>query len=398
MQNITEHYLDNSSTTKPSETALAAMNSAALVWGNPSSTHTPGMEAASLLRDSRISVSRALGIQRFAQDRLVFTSSGTEANNIAMLGCARAKNRTKNGGLSGVIIISDGEHPSIANPAALLENEGYTVVKIPTRRGVLDLGALAAVLKNAPAPVIFAAFMLVNNETGAVYDVKSAAAMVKSAYPDAVVHCDAVQGFMKMKFTPYSLGVDSLTVSAHKIHATRGAAALFISSEVIKRKNIVPVMPGGGQEGGFRSGTENLCAVSAFAAACNEEKENFDKNRETVRALRDALDARLCRINGITYNKPEGDCLPDICNIILPGVRSETMLNFLSGRRIYISAGSACSASSKKKSAALTAFGTPDDNIDSSVRISLSHTNNIDDINALADALEDGISTLQKKK
>ena len=394
-----EHYLDNSATTMPSAAAKDAIIAATGVWGNPSSVHSHGQRAASLLKESRAKVAKALGLQRFSKDMLIFTSCGTESNNIAMLGCARAKKRTPNErGFLGTVIISQGEHPSVDNPASLLEKEGYCVIRIPTFGGKIDTLALDDALKNAPAPVVFASFMLVNNETGAIYDVKSAASMVKRSYPDAVVHCDAVQGFMKLRFTPATLGVDALTVSAHKIHAPRGAAALFISAEVIKRKNIVPVMPGGGQENGFRSGTENLISISAFAAAAEDGAAHFDENTAKVSALRDYLDAQLSeKCPSLRYNKPD-KYLPNICSIILPSIKSETMLNYLSGRGVYVSAGSACSAYSKKKSGALEAFGTSPADADCTLRISLSYMNNEEDIDALVSGLSDGIASLQRKK
>ena len=178
---MTEHYFDQSATTRPSDAAMAAVTSAA--WGNPSSVHAVGQRAANELREARAAVGRTLGMPRFSQDRLIFTSCGTEANNIALLGCARAKRRDP--ARPGTVILSAGEHPSLENPAALLEKEGYAVVRVPTAGGVLDLGFLETALAEASAPVIFAGFMLVNNETGAVYDVKSAAALVKRRFPDA---------------------------------------------------------------------------------------------------------------------------------------------------------------------------------------------------------------------
>lgn len=394
-----EHYFDNSATTKPSAVAMAALVNAAEAWGNPSSVHSHGQRAAAVLKDSRSKLSKALGLQRFSKDMILFTSCGTESNNIAILGCARSKKRTPNGqGLLGTIIITAGEHPSIDNPATLLEKEGYAVVRIPTAGGEIDMDALNNALDTAPAPVIFASFMLVNNETGAIYDVKRAASLVKMKYPDATVHCDAVQGFMKLRFTPATLGVDALTVSAHKIHAPRGAAALFISAETVKRKNIVPVMPGGGQESGFRSGTENLLSIAAFAAAAEEGAANFDENTARVKALRAYLEDQLAeKCPELRYNKP-ANCLPNICSVILPSIKSETMLNYLSGRGVYVSAGSACSAYSKKKSGALEAFGTTAADADSTLRISLSYTNTEEDIDALVEGLAEGIKGLQKKR
>ncbi len=391
---IMEHYLDNSATTKPAECALLAMNRAALVWGNPSSVHHLGQEAASLLRESRKTVAKALGVPFFGGDKIIFTASGTEANNIALLGCAAAKKR--NPSAPGTVLLSAGEHPSIDAPANLLAGQGYDVVRIPTRGGVLDMDFLKTAVQEAKSPVVFAAFMLVNNETGAIYHVKEAARAVKAKYPDAVVHCDAVQAFMKLKFTPSALGVDTLTVSAHKIHAIRGAAALYISAETIKRKNVVAVMPGGGQENGFRSGTENLCSIAAFAAAAEEGMRNFDENLAAVEGLRRLLEEKLDGMD-VRLNRPT-ESLPHIVSLTVRGIRSETLLNYLSGRGVYVSAGSACSANSKKKSEALTAFGLETEDIDSTIRVSLSHMNTEDDIVALCEGLALGIASLQRKE
>lgn len=393
------HYLDNSATTQPCDAAVNALNEALALWGNPSSVHHLGKTSADALAAYRRTVAKTLGLPRFSPDKLLFTSCGTESNNIAMLGCAAAKKRTPNAdGILGTILLSDGEHPSIDNPAKRLADQGYAVVRIPTKSGVLDLDFLKNTLetaKKSAAPVIFAAFMLVNNETGAVYDVKAASTLTKRYFPDAVVHCDAVQGYLKLRFTPTALGADTISVSAHKIHAPRGAAALYISGEVIRRKNIVPVMPGGGQEDGFRSGTENLLSIAAFAAAAESGYANGEENRKTAADLRAYLNERLAEL-AVVQNKPEKQ-LPNIASIVVPGVRSETMLNHLSAREVYVSAGSACSAHSKKKSDALTAFGVEDDRIDSTIRVSLSHTNTRGDIDALIEGLRTGIAELQKK-
>ena len=394
---MNEHYLDNAATTEPSEAALAAMTEALRDWGNPSSVHSLGRAAAKRLSDCRTAAARALGLPRYSADRLIFTSCGTESNNIALLGCARAKKRDPES--PGTVLLSAGEHPSLDGPASLLEGEGFTVVRIPTAGGALDLDCLSGALEKAKAeasPVIFAGFMLVNNETGALYDVRSAFSLVKRAFPDAVTHCDAVQGFMKVPFTPASLGADTLTVSAHKIHAPRGAALLYLSAETVKRKNVVAVMPGGGQEGGWRSGTENLPAIAAFAAAAAEGRRSFDEDVRKVEALRARLDERMAAL-GIPENRPQNS-IPHIASIVVPRLRSETVLNALSGQGIYVSAGSACSAHSKKKSAALLAFGVSPDEADSTLRVSLSHTNEQEDVDALADALGEIRNTLQKKR
>lgn len=399
------YYLDNSATTKPCDAAVRAMTDALELWGNPSSVHHLGCAAADALSAARRTVARTLGVPRFSQDRIIFTSCGTESNNIALLGCVLAKKRCRNcDGVYGTVILSDGEHPSLDNPAKRLGENGYNIVRIPTVGGVLDMDALDNALeeaKAAAAPVIFAGFMLVNNETGAIYDVRSASALVKRSFPNALVHCDAVQGYLKLRFTPTSLGADTLSVSAHKIHAPRGAAALYVSGDMIKRRNVTSVMPGGGQEGGFRSGTENIIAISAFAAAAEYGFTNADENRDTVSALRSYLNERLAELRelGVEQNVPTegGTQLDNIASVVVSGVRSETMLNYLSAREVYVSAGSACSAHSAKKSEALTAFGVADDRIDSTIRVSLSYTNTREDIDALCEGIRSGMHELQKR-
>ncbi len=392
------HYLDNAATTEVCREAKEALAAAVDVFGNPSSTHKAGAEASRLLSRCRETVSDALGIRRGSGDALVFTASGTEANCTAVIGAYRSKKRKGDG--SEWALVGDGEHPSVERAAASLAADGCRVEKIPTAGGVLDTARLEEVLsecERSGGAVVLAAFMLVNNETGAIYDVTAASAAVKRRFPDAVVHCDAVQGFGKIRFTPYSLGADTLSVSAHKIHAPRGAGALFVSAETVKRKNIAPILPGGGQEGGLRSGTENLISIAAFAAAAEAAKDGFDKNREKVSGLRGRLEEGLSALapSGVEVKRP---AVPSdaIVNLTLPGIRSETMLNYLSGRGICVSAGSACSSYSKKKSDALAAFGATDAEIDSSIRVSISHTNTEDDIDAFIAALNDGVKVLRR--
>ena len=386
------HYLDNSATTEPSPIAKKAALEALEAYGNPSSVYSLGVASRRLLEASREKVAAALGIRRLNGAAIVFTASGTEANCLSILGFHAAKNRKK-GDSYPTVLVGDGEHPSVAGAMERLREVGYDVVTVPTVGGELDFDVIGKTCleKN----VVYAAFMLVNNETGALYDVKRAAGVVHAANRNAVVHCDAVQGFMKTKCSPAHLGVDTLTVSAHKIHAPRGAAALYISAELVKRREIAPVLPGGGQEGGLRSGTENLVCISAFAAAAEDEAANFTERRAAVASLRAYLGEKLSEIPEIKIKNP-ASALDDIVNITLPRIKSETMLSFLSAREIYVSAGSACSASSGRLSAALTAFGCEKDEIDSSLRVSISYTNTTDDIDALCAALRDGIASLAR--
>lgn len=390
-------YLDNAATTKPSQAAMDGMRAAEEYFANPSSTHFAGLSAAKFLAGCREQVARAMGLRRLENrmgaDRVIFTSSGTEANNLSLLGAAYAKKRDPH--RPGTIVLAAGEHPSMENPALRLESEGYDLVRVPTTGGVLDLDALADVLRDPPSPVLYFGCMRVNNETGAVYDVPAAAGIVRKYAPNAVIHCDDVQGFGKIKDSPERLSVDTLSVSAHKIHGTRGAGALYIRGELDRQKKIVPVMPGGGQELGYRSGTENLFAIAAFAAAATEAARDFAAHRETEAALRASLLDRLSRIEGVETHIPPAHT-EGIVHLSLPAIRSEIMLNFLSGRGICVSAGSACSAHGRHASAALAAYGLDARAMDTAIRVSLDYTNTAEEIDAFADALADGVRTLQR--
>ncbi len=392
-------YFDNAATTFPSPAAQLGITTALQYPANPSSTHFAGMSAARFLTECRTKIAASMGLPKLTQDKLILTASGTEANVLALLGTVYAKNRRQIGGSYGTILLSDGEHPSMDECAKRAENLGYTILRIPTTGGRLDMAALEKALTAPPSPVIFAGFMLVNNETGAVYDVKNAFKRVKKAFPDATCHCDAVQGYMKIRFTPQSIGADTVTVSAHKIHGTRGAGALYVREELHKKKAVVPVLPGGGQEGGYRSGTENLVAIGAFAWAAEDAMTRFAEHQQKEAELRLAWDSRMPELlaKGVVPHIPENH-VPGIVNLSLPGIRSEIMLNALSGREICISAGSACSAHAKKTSAALLAFGVTGQELDTAVRLSFGWDNTVEEVHTVADALLEEIDKLAKVK
>ena len=210
-----EIYLDNSATTPLSDAAKRKIEEMLSIYGNPSSLHSLGQRAEAELKTAREAILSALGV-RSRDGEFVFTSSGTEATALALFGCAHAKERRD----ATRILISDSEHSSVSNTAAALEKEGFEIVKIPTKRGVLDMDALRASLDKK---IFLASFMLVNNETGARYAVEDAFGEIKEKYPEAITHCDAVQGFMKQRFSPSSLGADLVSVSGHKLHASPGS-------------------------------------------------------------------------------------------------------------------------------------------------------------------------------
>lgn len=378
-------YLDNSATTAPSEGVIDAMTAAARCYGNPSSVHAAGIESAALLRSCRAEVAAAFGLRRSDDFHIIFTASGSEANNLAIRGTALAKKRR----ISNRIITTDSEHPSVANTAASLAAEGFEVVKIPTRGGALDMAALERELDGA---ALMVSLMLVNNETGARYDVERAFRMAHAKNPEIVTHCDAVQGFMRIKFTPASLGADLVSVSAHKIHGPKGVGALCVAPGMIRAKRLAPVIYGGGQEEGFRSGTENLIDIAGFARACTEARENAERDAAHMDELyRHALD--VLPAAGVRLNLPT-NAAGHIVSLTLPGIRSETMLHFLSEKGIFVSAGSACSSHAHGPSGTLLAFGLSPADADRTLRVSFGSQNTVDDIDRLADALRDGIGRL----
>ena len=275
-----------------------------------------------------------------------------------------------------------------------LEEEGFEVVRISTARGVLDLEEIKRALDKK---IFLASFMLVNNETGAIYNVAEAFRLIKQKYPDAVTHCDAVQGFMKIRFSPATLGADLITVSAHKIHAPKGVGALYISAPLLRAKKIAPFMLGGGQEDGLRSGTENVIGITAFGASAEDIRSRYGEISEKVRDLRKYAEEKLSELD-VRINRPVGDYLPNIINITLPNIKSETMLHALSAKGIMVSSGSACSSHSKSVSSSLIAFGLSEREADCSLRISLSEYNWESHIDALCDALSQELDRLVKIK
>ena len=384
-----EIYLDNSATTPLSEAAKKKIAEAVEIYGNPSSLHSLGQRAEALIKEARENILSALGV-RAREGELVFTSCGTEATALAFFGCAHAKERRE----ATRILISDSEHPSVKNNALALEREGFEVVSIPTRGGILDMAALEAALDKK---IFLASFMLVNNETGALYGVGEAFAKIKAKYPEAITHCDAVQGFMKVQFTPASLRADMVTVSGHKLHAPKGVGALYISADMIKKKKIVPYLYGGGQEKGLRSGTENTIGIAAFGAAVADIKSRAPQVRAHIEELYLYATEKLSSLD-LRINKPAGERVSHIINITLPNIKSETVLHFLSADGVFVSSGSACSSHSKNPSEALTAFGLSPAEADRSLRISLSEYNSKEDIDALVASLEGALARLVRIK
>ena len=383
-------YLDNSATTEISAAAKRAMVDAIEVYGNPSSRHAMGLEARKLIDRARGQVGYALGLPNPNPENLIFTSCGSEANDTAILGCLYSKEKRR----QNKVITTDSEHPSVENVMQRLEKDGFEVVRLKTRGGVIDEAEFDKALDGNVAMV---SLMLVNNETGAAYDVKKLFGIVKRRCPEAVTHCDAVQGFMKVPFTVKSLGADMISVSAHKIHGPKGVGALYISPEIIKMKKIVPYIIGGGQEGGYRSGTENIVGIVGFGAAAEQARADFAANVAKITALRDLCQGKAAEA-GARPNIPVGGRAPHVLSLTLPDIKSETMLNFLSAKGFCVSAGSACSSHSRHISSSLVGFGLSEADADSTIRVSFSEYNTDEQINGFCDALREGIDSLVRIK
>ncbi len=380
-----EIYLDNSATTALCPQAITAMETVMhRVHGNPSSMHAAGCAAEQIVRQARAQVMRALGVQERGA-ALVFCASGTEADNLALTGVAHAKEKFR----GSRIVLSDSEHPAIEKTVQALEAEGFEVIRIPTRGGVIDPDNL---LQAVNERTLLLSIMTVNNETGAVYDVGGLFRAAKAKNPALITHTDAVQAFLKIPFNPQRMCADLATVSAHKIHGPKGIGGLYIAPQILKAKNIAPVIYGGGQESGLRSGTENTVGIAGFGAACEAGFATLAEDVRTMRTLRDHLIKVLSP--EIQVKRPVKEWAPHIVNITLPHIKSETMLNHLSAQGIYVSAGSACSSHGKADNRVLTAFGASTQEADCSLRISLCAHNTKEEIDRTAQALSDGIRRL----
>ncbi len=379
-------YLDNSATTPLSPAAVSAMKEAMETFGNPSSLHAVGQSAHALLHRARGQVAGALGIKNPKPGEFIFTASGTEANATAIWGTVFAKARRH----AEQIITTDCEHPSVEEMMRRMEQNGLKVVRIPTKGGVLDVEFALNALET---PTLLISLMMVNNETGAAFDVGRVFAAAKGKDPAIVTHTDAVQGFLKVPFTPASIHADLVTVSGHKIHGPKGVGALYVSPEITKTKRLIPLVPGGGQEFGMRSGTENVIGICGFGAAAAEGYANRTASIAHMIALRDSLDARLSEM-GVQVNRPMGDRAPHIVSLTLPSIKSQTMLNFLSSKGICVSSGSACSSHAQKVSPSLAAFGLKAHEADCTLRVSLSEWSTEADVVALCEALTAGMAGL----
>lgn len=376
---MTEHYLDNSATTRVSQLAAKkALQIMTECYGNPSSLHTKGMQAEQELIKARKIIADSI---KAKENEIYFTSGGTEANNTAIFGTAKAKARQ-----GKKIVTTAIEHSSVLEACEALQKQGYEVVYLtPNENGIVT----AEALENAvDSDTILVSVMAVNNETGAVMPIEHISKIIKNKKSNALFHTDMVQAYGKIHIKASKIGADLISLSAHKVHAPKGVGALYVKSGV----RISPLHFGGEQERKLRPGTEALPLIGAFGCAVSEF--DIDKNMQYVKELNDYAKEKLLSLDGVHLNSPE-NALPYVLNLSVLGIRSETMLHHLEASDIFVSSGSACAKG--KKSHVLKALGLSEKRADSAIRISFSKINTKEDIDALYEAVKIGTKTLVRK-
>ena len=370
-----EIYFDNSATTRPYDEVIeAVVNAMKTDYGNPSSMHLKGLDAEHIVKDAAESVCRIL---KCLPEEVVFTSGGTESNNMAIIGSALAKKRS-----GRHIVVSSVEHASVSAVMQFLIREGYEVTYIPSdEKGIVSPEAFKDAVRD---DTILVSCMHVNNEIGSVMPVTEIAKAVKSKNPNVYFHVDAIQSFGKIEVIPKNIGCDLLSVSGHKIHGPKGSGFLYIKKGTLIR----PIIYGGGQQKNMRSGTENVPAMSGLGKAVMLTFADFDKKIEHIRALRDKLINGLTEIEDVYSNTDMENGAPHIASISFVGVRAEVMLHALEDKGIYVSSGSACSSNKSKESAVLSAIGLDKKRLESTLRFSFGEENTNDEVDYAIDTIK----------
>ena len=379
-----EAYLDNSATTSCSKAATEKMVELLTQdYGNPSSLHMKGVIAEKYITEAKKKIAKTLKVE---EKELVFTSGGTESNNLAIIGSALANKR------AGMHVITTSiEHASVTNPFIWLSENGFEV----TYLGVDAYGQIKLdELKDAIRPdTILVSIMHVNNEIGALQPIEEAGKVIKAANPKTLFHVDAIQSYGKMTIFPKKWNVDMLSVSGHKIHGPKGSGFLFIKDKT----KVKTLIHGGGQQKGMRSGTENVPAIAGLAVASEEMYQNLEENRNHLFALRDYFIEEVEKLDGVTVNgKKDHDSAPHIVSVSIDGVRAEVILHTLEDRNIYVSAGSACSSNKPAISSTLQSIGLKKELLDSTVRFSFSIHTTKEELDYALDVMRETIPMLQR--
>ena len=379
-----EVYLDNSATTRTFPEVAELMTKIMCEdYGNPSSLHMKGVEAEKYLRYAKETLARILKVE---ERELLFTSGGTEADNMALIGCALANCRRGNH-----LITTQIEHPAILQTMRYLESQGYRVTYLP----VDSCGRIRLEdLRRAMTPeTILVSIMHTNNEIGALQPIEEAGALIKQMNPDTLFHVDAVQGFGKSRIYPKKMHIDLLSVSGHKIHGPKGSGFLYIDEKV----KIRPLILGGGQQNGMRSGTDNVPGIAGLAKSAEIVYRHFDEQTAQMRACKHRLIEGLRELDDVViHGMPEEEGAPQIVNASFLNVRSEVLLHTLEDRQIYVSAGSACSSHKRAGSPTLTAIGASKAEMESAVRFSFSEFTTLEQIDYTLDTLREVLPMLRR--
>ena len=376
-----ECYLDNSATTKAFDEVIEAVQSEmSEYYGNPSSMHIKGFEAEKKIKETTKIIASTL---KCDESEIIYTSGGTEADNMALIGIARAYKRS-----GKHIITSSIEHAAVLQSAEFLKEEGYEITYLSTdSNGVVNLEELENSIRE---DTILVSVMGVNNEIGTVEPIEKISEIIKKKNPNTLFHVDAVQAYGKIKLIPKKMGIDLLSVSGHKIHGPKGIGFLYVSYKI----KIKPIIFGGGQQKNMRSGTENVCGIMGLGAAVKKIFDNFDEDTARMKELRERMIKGLTECEGVTINGADFEnSAPHIVSASVKGVRAEVLLHSLEEKGIYISSGSACASNKPAVSATLKAIGVDKDLLDSTVRFSFSVLTIKDEIDY---ALENFKETIEK--
>lgn len=372
-------YLDNAATTKPcGEAVSAAVDAMTENYGNPSSLHRAGLDAQLAVDRARKAIAASIGVD---SSEIYFTSGATESNNLALRGISAAYGRKRR-----KLVISSVEHASVDETASALEKNGFEIVRISPR----DDGRFYAddFISACDENTCLVSMMLVNNETGYIMPVRETFMAVKRSFPEIITHCDCVQGYMKLPIKAASLGADLISLSAHKIHGVKGVGAIYIKKGV----RVIPIVTGGKQEKGIRSGTESVPLIAAFGAAVDKFRPTIAERYERVSQLKAHLLGKIGGIENVAVNSLS-DGSPYVINISAVGKRSEIMLHFLESKGIYVSSGSACSKG--QQSGVLGEFGISGKRADGAVRISITAQTTEEELDEFAEALAEGMTKIR---
>lgn len=379
-----EAYFDNSATTKVLDCVKDAVVDAMCVnYGNAAAKHRKGVEAENLIREAKKAIADTLKVQ---EKEILFTSGGTESNNTALIGTALANRR------AGKHLITTGvEHPSIYNTMSFLEEMGFEVTYLPVDHlGHISLEDLENAIRE---DTILVSVMYVNNEVGAVEPIEAISQCIKKKNPKTLFHVDAIQAYGKYKIRPKKQGIDLLSVSGHKIHAPKGVGFLYIRDGV----KIRPILFGGGQQKGMRSGTENVPGCVGLGMAAREAYKDFDARIEKLYTLRERLIAGLKPLGGVTINGSEDRTnAPQIVSASFEGVRSEVLLHALEDKEVYVSSGSACSSNHPGISGTLKGIGVKKELLDSTIRFSLGDLNTEEEVDYAIGVLGELLPVLRR--